>query len=219
MRRVGLLGGMGPEATILIMQRILASVTASDDKDHIPLLVDQNTQVPSRLEHLVNGTGDDPAPVLADMARRLVVSGAEALAMPCNTAHFYGSVIKAAVDVPFLDMIQLSVNHAAQLAGSEKVVGILASPAVKKIGLFEAELTKVGLRPVFADDDGAMQQAIQQIKANGRGAEARQVLKSASEEFYRLEAALVSLGYDICCLPKASIKERADFVLDNLASM
>ncbi|WP_372837368.1 aspartate/glutamate racemase family protein, partial [Puniceibacterium confluentis] len=117
MRRIGILGGMGPEATILIMQKILAGVSAQDDSDHIPLIVDQNTQVPSRIRHLLEGGTVDPAPALADMARRLVAGGAEALAMPCNTAHHYAEAIRAAVTVPFLDMVALSVAHAAALAG------------------------------------------------------------------------------------------------------
>ena len=69
MRPVGILGGMGPEATILLMQRIMAAVPARDDSDHVPLIVHQNPQVPSRIAALIEGTGTDPGPVLAGMAR------------------------------------------------------------------------------------------------------------------------------------------------------
>ena len=68
MRRIGILGGMGPEATLLIMRKTLEAVDAGDDADHIPLIVDQNPQVPSRIAHLIEGTGPDPAPMLAQMA-------------------------------------------------------------------------------------------------------------------------------------------------------
>ncbi len=140
MRRVGILGGMGPQATLLLMQKVIDAVPAADDADHIPLLVDQNPQVPSRIRRLIEGAGEDPAPVLADMARRLVAGGAEALAMPCNTAHHYVPAIRAAVAVPFIDMVDLSVTKAARLAGLDGQVGILASPAVRRIGLFDAAL-------------------------------------------------------------------------------
>ena len=128
MRRVGILGGMGPEATILVMQKVLAAVKARDDADHIPLIVDQNPQVPSRIRHLIEGTGEDPGPVLADMARRLVAGGAQALAMPCNTAHHYAPAIRSAVAVPFLDMVEASVAHAATRARPGAQIGVLASP-------------------------------------------------------------------------------------------
>jgi aspartate racemase len=171
---------MGPEATILVMQKVLAAVQANDDTDHVPLIVDQNPQVPSRIRHLIEGTGPDPAPVLADMARRLVAGGAEALAMPCNTAHHYAPAIRAAVDVPFLDMIELASHRAATLAGLGGRVGILASPAVRKVGLFDAPLIARGLTPVYADDEPALLLAIRRIKAAGPHDAARDTLRAAS---------------------------------------
>ena len=65
-RTIGILGGMGPEATILLQQKVLAAVQARDDADHIPLLIDMNPQVPSRIAHLIDGDGPDPGPVLAN---------------------------------------------------------------------------------------------------------------------------------------------------------
>lgn len=182
MRRVGILGGMGPEATILIMQKLLAAVRAQDDADHLPLIVDQNPQVPSRIRHLIEGTGEDPGPVLADMARRLVAGGAEALAMPCNTAHHYAPVIRQAVSVPLLDMVALSVDHAASMAGPGGQVGVLASPAVRRVGLFDAALARRGLTAIYAHDDAAMLAAIRQIKAMGPQPGARQTIEAASKD-------------------------------------
>lgn len=182
MRRVGILGGMGPQATVLLMQKVLDAVPAADDADHIPLLVDQNPQVPSRIRRLIEGTGDDPGPVLADMARRLVAGGAEALAMPCNTAHHYAPAIRAAVQVPFLDMVDLSVAKAAKLAGADGRVGILASPAVRKIGLFDAAFARVGVRALYPGDEAALLLAIRQIKAGGAGPAETAVLRAASAE-------------------------------------
>lgn len=184
MRRVGILGGMGPEATILIMQKVLAAVRADDDADHVPLIVDQNPQVPSRIKHLIEGTGSDPAPVLAEMARRLVDGGAEAVAMPCNTAHHYAPAIRAAVDVPFLDMIELSANRAAQLAGAGGAVGILASPAVQKVGLLDGPLIKRGLKALYPDSEaeGHMLSAIRLIKAEGPCLAAREIVHAVSAE-------------------------------------
>ena len=180
MRRVGILGGMGPEATVLIMQKLLSAVQARDDADHIPLIVDQNPQVPSRIAHLLDGTGADPGPVLAEMAQRLTRAGAMALAMPCNTAHHYAAAIRAAVSVPLLDMVALSVAHAAGLVGDGNCVGILASPAVQKVGLYEPALAKHGLRALYATDEVAMLAAIRQIKSQGPQPAARATLLAQS---------------------------------------
>ncbi|KXF75189.1 aspartate racemase [Paramesorhizobium deserti] len=182
LRRVGILGGMGPEATVLLMQKVLAAVPARDDADHIPLIVDQNPQVPSRLQRLIDGTGDDPGPVLAGMARRLQAAGAEALAMPCNTAHHYAPAIRAASTVPLIDMVELSAVRARKLADRGGKIGILASPAVRLIKLFEPALAEAGLHPVYVDDDAALVSIIRHIKAVGPSDEARAGLTEASEK-------------------------------------
>jgi len=180
MRTVGILGGMGPEATVLLMQKIIAAVPARDDADHVPLIVDQNCQVPSRIAHLIEGTGPDPAPVLAAMARRLEAAGAEALAMPCNTAHHYADAIRGAVSVPFLDMVAASARAARDAAGQGAAVGLLASPAVAQVALFDRALADVGLRVVHPEDGAALLAAIRSIKAHGPNAEARAAVHAAS---------------------------------------
>jgi aspartate racemase len=163
------------------MQKVLDATPATDDADHIPLIVDQNPQVPSRIRRLIDGAGEDPGPVLADMARRLAAAGAKALAMPCNTAHHYAPQIRDAAALPFLDMVDLSVHHAAQLAGPDGRVGILASPAVRRIGLFDAALARLGVQPLYHTDEDALLTAIRQIKATGPVPEAAQALRSASD--------------------------------------
>lgn len=157
MRPVGIVGGMGPEATILLMQKVLAAVPAQDDADHIPLIVHQNPAVPSRIAHLIEGTGENPAPTLHRMAEDLKAAGAMALAMPCNTAHAYKDAF-AGIGLPFLDMVDLT---AARLQGR---VGMLASPAVRRAGVFDAAFAARGITPVWRDEDTLLQ-IIRDVKA------------------------------------------------------
>lgn len=188
---VGILGGMGPEATILLQQRLLSTVQARDDADHLPLLIDMNPQVPSRIAHLIEGTGIDPAPVLVEMAQRLETAGATALAMPCNTAHHYAPQIGAAVSVPLLNMVDLAVARAAQTIAQGGSIGILASPATRIAGVFDAALEKAGLRAVWPDNSDRMLSAIRSIKADGATPDAQQILSEATLELTGNGAALV----------------------------
>ncbi len=181
-RVVGILGGMGPEATILLQQRVLATVQAKDDADHLPLLIDMNPQVPSRIAHLIEGTGTDPGPVLAEMARRLERSGATALAMPCNTAHHYAAQIAQAVSIPFLHMIELSVDRAARDLPPGSRVGILASPALRKVGTFDAPLAGAGFTALWPGDEDQTLASIRAIKASGPTAETLAVLSRAARD-------------------------------------
>lgn len=154
---------MGPEATVLLMQKVLAAVPARDDADHVPLIVWQNSQVPSRIKALIDGAGQDPAPVLARMARDLEAAGAEALAMPCNTAHHYAKAVMGASDLPFLNMLDLT---AAKLkAGGARRVGMLASPATRITGVFDQVLANVGLVPVWSESEADLLAIIRAVKA------------------------------------------------------
>ncbi|MBL8669437.1 MAG: aspartate/glutamate racemase family protein [Alphaproteobacteria bacterium] len=167
MRPVGILGGMGPEATILLMQKVLAAVPAQDDRDHVPLIVHQNPQVPSRIEALIDGTGADPAPTLVRMARELAAAGAQALAMPCNTAHAYADRIGAATALPFLDMRTLAAQSVA--AQGARRVGMLASPATRKVRAFDAAFAALGIEPVYARAEGEILALIRAVKAGQGG--------------------------------------------------
>lgn len=163
MKPVGILGGMGPDATVLLMQKVLRAVPAKDDADHIPLIVHQNPAVPSRIAALIDGTGADPAPVLAQMARDLRAAGAMALAMPCNTAHHYAAAIRAATDLPFLNMLELTAQHLAQIGTTR--IGMLASPAVRITGVFDAAFAEWGLMQVYPADDTPVLDLIRAVKA------------------------------------------------------
>jgi aspartate racemase len=186
MRLVGVLGGMGPEATVLLMQKVIALRAGGGDADHVPLLVHQNPQVPSRIAALIEGTGERPAPVLAEMARVLEAGGAQALAMPCNTAHAYADAIRGAVSLPFLDMIALST---AALAAKGRHIGMLASPAVRRAQVFDAAFARAGLTMILPDDEAPVLGLIRAVKAGRAGAGEGAALAGLAE-------ALVARGAD-----------------------
>lgn len=190
MKPVGILGGMGPEATILLQHRLLAVVDAQDDADHLPLLIDMNPQVPSRIAHLIERTGPDPSPVLAEMAQRLQAAGATALAMPCNTAHHYAPVITRAVDIPLLNMVNLSVGRAEPGAR----VGVLGSPALRLAGVFDEPMARSGVTALWPSDMDALLQTIRAIKRHGATPDAHATLTTAIDDLTRQGADLILIA-------------------------
>ena len=180
---VGILGGMGPEATLLLQRRIIEAVPwARDDGDHIPLIVDMNTQVPSRIAYLIENKEDDPAPILVQMAQRLEQAGAIGLAMPCNTAHVFKEQIEKAVQIPLLDMVRLACERAASLVPKGERIGLLASPALKRLGLFEKTLSELGCEVSWPKNEYALLDTIKMIKANGPTTQSLTALRHASKE-------------------------------------
>jgi aspartate racemase len=139
MKILGVLGGMGPAATLDFLAKLQAATPAARDQDHIRVLVDINPQVPDR-----NGEDDTPGPVLAAMAVGLRDAGAQVLAIACNTAHAYAGVVREASGLPLVDLIDAACN-AAGTTGAGKV-GVLATGLAH--GLYTDRLTAMGLEPV-----------------------------------------------------------------------
>lgn len=193
---LGVLGGMGPDATVEFMRRVLRATPARDDADHIRMIVDNNPKVPSRIKVLIERTGEDPGPVLSAMARGLEAAGADLLALPCNTAHHYLPVIRDAVGVPVLDMVGLSVERLRALDPPVRAVGLLASPAVRLTGLVEARAREAGLDVLFPEgaDEAAVLRLIRAVKADAVGENDRAGYRAAAEDLVRRGAGALVLA-------------------------
>ncbi|MEN8211816.1 MAG: amino acid racemase [Thermodesulfobacteriota bacterium] len=169
-KTVGIIGGMGPEATIDLMQRIIRLTPAPegrdmDDIDHIRCLVDNNPKIPSRIKAIIDKDGADPGPVIADMAKGLESWGADFLAIPCNTAHYYYDMVQKAVNIPVINLIDIVCNHVKthfsdhgltlnQTGNKTKnKIGILASTAVKITRLYSKNLERFDIQDVWPDHD------------------------------------------------------------------
>lgn len=178
-RILGVLGGMGPAATISFLTRIQALTPAEGDADHIRVVMDMNPRVPDRAR-----TPDLAEAALGDMALRLKAAGAEILAMPNNTAHAQAAGVRAA-GLPFIDMIAETV--AAVVASGARRVGILATPGGE--ALYGPALEAAGLTVILLDgpDREAFAARIQGVKAGDTGEAARARMKA-------LAAGLVAQG-------------------------
>lgn len=186
---VGVIGGMGPEATVEFLRRIVAETKADKDQDHIRILVDNNPKIPSRYAHLIERTGADPTPVLIEMARGLERQGADFLVVPCNTAHHYLPQIAEAVHIDVLDMVALAIK---KLSGRR--IGMLAMPAVRKVGLYTQRLNEAGYEAVFpqAEDEMRLQSVIDAVKRAG-------VTNGHRDSYADVAAALKADAYLIAC--------------------
>lgn len=178
---LGVLGGMGPAATVAFLARVQALTSAEGDADHIRIVMDLNPQVPDR-----NTRPGEAEAELGAMALRLKAAGAEVLAMPCNTAHAQKPGIVAA-GLPFIDMI--AETTAAAKAGGARHVGILATPGGE--AQYVAALTAAGVTPVTlqGEDRAAFMACVYGVKRGDVGAANR-------AEMARLAGALVDAGAD-----------------------
>ena len=142
---LGVIGGMGPAATVAFLERVQALTPAQGDADHIRVVMDLNPQVPDR-----NTRSGEAEVVLGQMAARLAAAGAQVMAMPCNTAHAQARGIRAVCEaqgLSFIDMIAATAD-AAVVAGVERI-GVLATPGGER--LYRAALAARGVEAVLLD--------------------------------------------------------------------
>lgn len=191
---IGILGGMGPEATIELMKRVVAATPARDDVDHIHMIVDNNPKVPSRIKALIERTGPDPGPELIRMARGLEASGASALAIACNTAHVYADRIRREISIPLIDMIAATADAVAAAAPKDAVVGLLASPAVVDLHLYHRELGARGFTTLAATPPTALLDIIKAVKRGDTGDTIRAAFRQVARETRESGAALLVIG-------------------------
>ncbi len=148
MRVLGILGGMGPQATIDLYQKVLNYTPATRDQDHLQVLIWSDPHIPDRTAAILYG-GMDPSYALCAGAAKLVSGGAECIGIPCNTAHYYlAAVRRAAQGVPVLDMIELTAKAARDCLGTGARVAIAATQATLATRLYDSALASVGLVPM-----------------------------------------------------------------------
>ena len=209
-KTVGVLGGMGPDATVDFMSRVVRATPVDKDQDHLRILVDNNPQVPNRQEALLRG-GEDPGPALASMAKGLEAAGADFLVMPCNTAHAFKEAIEASVRIPLVSIIDVTV----EACGDVETVGVLATDGCISSGVFQQALSERGKRAVMLDDAQmqALMQLITRIKAGDAGREVAGGMRALAEALVARGANAVIagcteiplvLGDDMCEVPLVS---------------
>lgn len=182
MRTLGILGGMGPAATADFYAKLIAATPAARDADHLPVLVYGVPQIPDRSAAIV-GRGESPAPWLARGARALAGSGAQAIAMPCNTAHAWFDTVAEAAEVPCLHIVDAVLAQLARVAPAARRVGLLATAGTLAAGLYPRRAAASGLQwlaPTSEAQQRAVSAAIAAVKA-GDLATARPLLLSATQ--------------------------------------
>lgn len=193
---IGILGGMGPQATIDFYQKILNLTPAHKDQEHLHILINSYPQIPDRTAALLN-QGPSPVPYLLEAVRVLITAGASVIAVPCNTAHAFLPQIREATDVEILDMISAAGEHIRQHYSSPNPVGLLATAGTCTTGLYQRSLASQGL-PVIAPDqetlDTLVMPAIHLIKSGERLLQAKQYLIAAADRLIAQGAGVIIAG-------------------------
>lgn len=149
---LGILGGLGPLSSAYFYEMITEHTKASRDQDHIDIILSSRATTPDRTAFILGKSDEDPVPYMVEDAQRLERYGADAIVIPCNTAHYFIDEVRQSVSVPVPSIITETVSHIKR-CGYNKVA-ILATEGTVQSGSYQAELERHGLSWAVPDANG-----------------------------------------------------------------
>jgi aspartate racemase len=196
LKTVGILGGMGPEATAEFYRQLVEETPADCDQEHVPTIILSDPRVPDRTEYIL-GTGESFLPKILRMAKELESFGADFIVMPCNTAHLFWKELSDAVGVPVLNITEetvVEIDRVIHRRGAQ--IGVLATVGTLRTDLYQKALSKCGLTPLLPAEpiQQEIHETIKWIKANVKRNESKSRIEQAIESLSREGAEGVILG-------------------------
>lgn len=167
-KTIGIIGGMGPAATIDLLTKIYANSTAKCDQGHVRVLADIDPSIPDRTEAIINNNGEQVTAHLLKNARGLIAQGAQLLAMPCNTAHAFADQLTENISVPLISIIEVTINYILDLGTG--CIGLMATDGTLAARLYIEQLRARGIQVLVpqAGEQASLMQAIYAFKGGER---------------------------------------------------
>ena len=150
---VGVIGGVGPLATVYFMDKVVRLTRAARDQDHVDMVVMQHATIPDRTEYILGRSTADPGPVMAADARTLERVGVSFIVVPCNTAHHFTAEVVAATDVPVLSIVDETIAEVVDHRPATRTVGILATSGTLAAEVYQHAAQARGLSSIVPTDD------------------------------------------------------------------
>lgn len=148
-KTIGILGGMGPEATADLFRHIIHLTPAATDADHIPVIINNQPGIPDRSAFIL-GKGPSPLIQLVEGAKKLQDCGADFITIPCNTAHYFLSDLRHRINIPIVDMIAETACYAKKWYPAH-VFGLLSTLGTYETGIYTRAFSKEALNLVIPD--------------------------------------------------------------------
>jgi aspartate racemase len=147
MKTLGIIGGMGPLATADFYMKLVQMTDAKHEFEHIHTIIDSNPSIPDRSSFIKTGV-DDPTGELLASLKRLERMGADVIAMPCNTAHYFYDILCANTKLTFINMIDETIHHALSVADATDRIGLLATTGTYDSKIYESSAIRSGFELV-----------------------------------------------------------------------
>lgn len=190
-KTIGILGGMGPEATSFFFSQIIKKTKAQGDQKHIKVIIYNNPEIPPRTDAILHD-GPSPLPHLLEGVKMLRQAGVDFIVMPCVTAHYYLNDILAKEKVSFLNLLDETLLYTLKKFPGIKKLGLIGSTGTLKSRLFHDVFAKQGIEVIAPNDDE--QELVMEAIFGEKGIKAGFTLGSPREIILQTATALIEKG-------------------------
>ena len=192
--KLGVLGGLGPLATVYFMDLLVKMTDVECDQNHIPTMVLNDSEIPDRTQYILGEDVESPLPKMIEDAELLEKCGCDYVVIPCNTAHYFYDEVQKDIHVPVINILDETIKYAKERGIAVKNVGVLATEGTLKSGSYKKYIEKYGLNEITLNEDDSkslMKIIYEQVKAGE---------KVDIVEFMRLVTELIRAGSDVVVL-------------------
>lgn len=194
---IGIIGGMGPKATVDLYMKIIDATKIKNEQDHFRVIIDSNPKIPDRTQAIL-GNGESPIKALIETGKNLEKIGVDIACIPCITAHYFIEDVQKELSYPILNALEELNKYIRENYPKVKNIGVLATTGTIKIGLFQKYLNDFNIiYPSEIIQNGCVMEAVygkEGIKNGNLGDKPLQLLKKASEELVAEGAELIISG-------------------------
>lgn len=190
---LGVIGGLGPIATAHFMELVINMTDVQTDQEHLPMIVYNMPFIPDRTAYILDNTKENPLPKMLEIGQTLQEQGADCIAVPCVTAHYFMDELENGIKVPLINGVRETVVHLKE--NGIRKVGIMATDGTVRSGIFHRELEKQGLTPL-APGEAAQEDVMHLIFNNVKAGVPVQMDRffRAAEDLRRQGAEAIILG-------------------------
>ncbi len=194
----GILGGMGPEATARFFELVIKNTDAARDQEHLRIIVCNWPRVPDRTKAILYG-GENPLPQMIDGLNILDRAGAELVAIPCMTAHYFLPELRKRTRLKLLDLVAGTAGWTRVNLPGARAVGLLATEGTVATGLFQKAFRRQKIKIILPSPQSQkkIMEAIygkNGIKAGFSHGRPARLLREAAQELVENGASAVIAG-------------------------
>ncbi len=192
---IGIIGGMGPEATLDFFRKILLAHPVSKDQDQIRIIIDCNSKIPDRVTAIFENT-EDPTEALIKTAQNLERAGAQLLMIACNAAHYYHEWIQNSVSIPVLNIMKETAIYCQKHFPEVRHFGLLAGSSTVEVGIYPKAFEKTKAKLIMPEpgDQREVMKAIYAIKAGNLGRNVKDLFLTVSKKLEESGAKAIIIG-------------------------